>query len=333
MGKAYCLAAAIVILTVSWVSADNQNTKQAVRPVSKPTVKQIHKRAAHPAKKPAPLFIRPGLVVKTQFSSMFPGRHDDMKLQSDTGPDIENDPFFKEELPQGPEPRPQSREEGLRQADDRRRAPARADNNRRNRGSMAPPPAPDTRDDESFGVSAQTGERGHGQEIDLEKDLVLSPPPPRAEQNDEPAVEPSVQTRGAERERRPAREVAERSPRRPPTARKSAPQNLGRQASSAKRIVKVRPVTQNGWSVPAGAYDRNHPRSVAEGYTHDEYRSVRRPPTVQRFVRDGVTVKLAPQAQGAPGGYPYNEGRASDDLLTTATDIIGMPFAFVSSFF
>ena len=58
------------------------------------------------------------------------------------------------------------------------------------------------------------------------------------------------------------------------------------------------------------------------------------PPTqyADRVVRDGVTVKLAPAA--APAEYPeYPEESAGSDLLSTAVEIIGMPFAFIGSLF
>ena len=60
------------------------------------------------------------------------------------------------------------------------------------------------------------------------------------------------------------------------------------------------------------------------------------PPTAERFVHDGVTIKLAPAAAPAagPGCGPYcEEDYANDDILSVATEIIGLPFAFISSFF
>jgi hypothetical protein len=53
----------------------------------------------------------------------------------------------------------------------------------------------------------------------------------------------------------------------------------------------------------------------------------------ERIVRDGVTVKLTPAS--APAIFPPDaeEESSGSDILSTATEIIGMPFAFISSFF
>jgi hypothetical protein len=50
-----------------------------------------------------------------------------------------------------------------------------------------------------------------------------------------------------------------------------------------------------------------------------------------RFVHDGVTVKLAPAA--APSIAAAAQGDSESDILSTVTEIIGMPFALISSFF
>jgi hypothetical protein len=51
-----------------------------------------------------------------------------------------------------------------------------------------------------------------------------------------------------------------------------------------------------------------------------------------RVVRDGVTIKLAPAA--APADYmEYPEESSGSDLLSTAVEIIGFPFAFIGSLF
>ena len=55
----------------------------------------------------------------------------------------------------------------------------------------------------------------------------------------------------------------------------------------------------------------------------------------ERIVRDGVTIKLAPAAAPAGAVYPdyYTDESSASDLLSAAAEIIGMPFAFIGSFF
>jgi hypothetical protein len=57
------------------------------------------------------------------------------------------------------------------------------------------------------------------------------------------------------------------------------------------------------------------------------------PATTDRFVRDGVTIKLAPAAAPATGVDPYDEESSGSDILSSAAELIGLPFAFISSFF
>jgi hypothetical protein len=45
-----------------------------------------------------------------------------------------------------------------------------------------------------------------------------------------------------------------------------------------------------------------------------------------------VTVRLAPQTVPAAYGYP-EEDFAGSEILSIASEIIGMPFAFISSLF
>ena len=59
------------------------------------------------------------------------------------------------------------------------------------------------------------------------------------------------------------------------------------------------------------------------------------PPSADRIVRDGVTIKLAPAAAPPMDGNPYpeEESSAGSDVINAAAEILGMPFAFLSSFF
>ncbi len=132
---------------------------------------------------------------------------------------------------------------------------------------------------------------------------------------------------------------------------------------SSKPIRKVKPVTQNPWSYPAGNYENRYcpidnsgigckppefatseprriavpeyasmpPRGVANSGGFGGPRSAAAP-APDRFVRDGVTIKLAPAV--APAVYPDSaEESSGSDILSTAAEIIGLPFAFISSFF
>ena len=66
------------------------------------------------------------------------------------------------------------------------------------------------------------------------------------------------------------------------------------------------------------------------GYVHGQ---TAQPPTARRFVRDGVTVKLAPQPMPATYHGYHDQGFDGSDALNSALDVIGLPFAFISSFF
>ncbi|MGC8659175.1 MAG: hypothetical protein ACP5U1_08885, partial [Desulfomonilaceae bacterium] len=57
-----------------------------------------------------------------------------------------------------------------------------------------------------------------------------------------------------------------------------------------------------------------------------------------RVVRDGITIKLAPAAAPVTAPMPPYEAEQRDDssgsdLLSSAAEIIGLPFAFISSLF
>jgi len=55
-------------------------------------------------------------------------------------------------------------------------------------------------------------------------------------------------------------------------------------------------------------------------------------PGSERFVRDGVTIKLAPRA--IPASYAGEmEQSIPAEIISAATDIIGLPFALISSLF
>ncbi len=153
-----------------------------------------------------------------------------------------------------------------------------------------------------------------------------------------------------------------------PQVKKIAPPDRGTFAIGAKPIQKVKPVTQNPWNVAAGAYQhrpvyaaptermcsvqdcapqsRNSANTAykpynqayegpAPSYMNSDPRRVPLPPSADRIVRDGVTIKLAPAAAPPMDGnaYPYDDSSSGSDIINAAAEIIGLPFAFLSSFF
>lgn len=239
---------------------------------------------------------------------------------------------------------------------------------------MAPPPATSPGGKQSSRVMAASTDDDSDLEADLEKDLVLSPPPPKAEEKADKASRPLMEKKSAERSLVIApekkAEARKTEPKKPvPTVKKMQPPDYGQVAASPRPIQKVRPVTRNWWSFPAGAHDnRPYPSDTARsvcppspGYTrmdprramtsttsqdcrwprqpagsHDPRASMVGPSaTGERIVRDGVTIKLAPATAPADGMRPdyYYEESAASDLLSTAAEIIGMPFAFIGSLF
>jgi hypothetical protein len=85
---------------------------------------------------------------------------------------------------------------------------------------------------------------------------------------------------------------------------------------------RYRPMYQ-GNAVPEREYMTSAPR-----------RAIATPPTADRFVREGVTIKLAPAgASETPYPEEYRDDSSGSDILSAATEIIGLPFAFISSLF
>lgn len=245
----------------------------------------------------APLFIKPGTVVKAEFKS---------NLRDSGDMELESDLLLPEESASATEPSVTPK-------------PA----------PMAPPPNSVPRTERSTNTLAQSEDRIAGNDLDLEKDLVISPPRNTREEAEEA---PAIQAE----EKKPApspRSVAETKKKKSRAASRGVAK-VRRYAAEPQPIVKVKPqTTRNGWSVPAAAHRRPahdyHPRPMV----NEPSRRIAMPPTVDRFVRDGVTVKLAPQAVPA-GGYPeYAPESTGDELLNAAAELIGLPFAFISSMF
>ncbi|MFH0821922.1 MAG: hypothetical protein V2B18_04175 [Pseudomonadota bacterium] len=297
MGRLLCIIPAIVLLTAPWVFAG--------------TFEVLAK--AGEVQGADPLAIAPGTFVKAEFKSTTK-KNAEIEIESDAA------------VPE--------RTAGRALADTKSKS-ASADRGRK-MGLMAPPPDAAPRDDSSEAL-AQAKDRGEDLDLDLEKDLVLSPPPPKTAEKTEPkaapgpAPEPRVDYVGPPQRKAAAEPKAVKPASAPPV--KVKPQHS---AAGPKQIQKVKPLTQSAWSIPAGSYapTANAPLVTRRAVQEQPLRRVALPSMSERFVRDGVTVKLAPRpvgAMAAVAGEPEDD--LASDLLSTAAEVIGMPFAFISSLF
>lgn len=293
MGRICTITAAILLLTVSWVGAGTFQVLADAGAVRTPT----------------PLYVGPGMVVKAEFKS---------NLNQDSELETESDALFPVEAPAeaGPKVTPK---------------PAATFKERGTR-AMAPPPAATPLGKSAMGTMAQVKEQKDSLELDLEKDLVISPPPPKAGDKPDLGARPTVETRGVS----PQADIKEKriqKQRATKRLKRTSPAKRGQYAASRRAIRKVRPVSRHAWSLPAGNYRARGcpvvPESIAERSTA---RRIARPPTTQTFVRDGVPVRLAPRTVPAAYGYPEEDFYGSE-ILSIASEIIGMPFAFISSLF
>lgn len=309
MGKTFTIAVAIVLLTASWGSAGNFEVLADAGLVRAPT----------------PLHIKPGTLVKAEFKSS-------LKTTSDL--DFDADSLFPEKVSAKSTPQVRPR-------------PAVAFRERA-KGAMAPPPRVNPGSKPKVGTLAESMEQATEMEDELEKDLVISPPPAKIEDTDKTFEKPPVQIKQEHQEAVPTQEAVKEKPKATPTVQKRTPSEYRSRQISRKPIRKVRPLTRNNpWAFPAasrGVRDRHiatqSARTDNQAYqrmsppymTSAPRRSVAIPPTAERFVRDGVTIKLAPAAAPAYQSYDQ-EDYGNDDILSAASEIIGLPFAFISSFF
>jgi len=312
MGKVYAIAAAIVLATASWVCAGNFEALAdavAVRP-------------------PLQQFMKPGAVVKAEFTSNLKATSD-MELDADT--------LLPEQLL--PKIAPQVKP-----------SPAVAFKERR-KGGMAPPPRLTPKPAAGYGKRAQAkDEESVDLETDLEKDLVISPPPAKPEESIEIQSKPAGKKPAVERKATTGKKIEKKAT---PSVKRVAPPTQEQYSISQRPIQKVHPVTQNQWSRPAGSYvnracpvgsdcsagavnpamnTKYHPMTP-QYMTSQPRTTINQPPAANRFVRDGVTVKLAPAAAQPSYMEAPEEDSSNSDILSTAAEILGMPFAFISSFF
>jgi hypothetical protein len=257
---------------------------------------------------PTPLYAKPGMVVKAEF-----------KTHQAAAPEIrtQSDSLLPEHatLP-AVEPRPVA-------AFKQRRAAA----------NTSPPPATPIERARRTSV-AQAKDDANDLELDLEKDLVISPPPPGTEDRSGTTAGPVVKTRGSGvQEAIEAAKPRPKAKKRKTRVGRTAPRRSGRFAASPRSIRKVRPLTSyNPWSVPAGTYERPNYPTAGPAAPGESYGRIIPPQTVRRYVRDGVTVKLAPRTvpESYEEGYYSSDG---SDIVSSALDVIGIPFALISSFF
>lgn len=311
--------AAILVLTATWVCAGNLGA--------------LADAAASQA--PIPLYAKPGALVKAEYKS-------GMKTTVDE--DISSVNLRPEPVAAAADHRVSAR-------------PAIAFKPKPS-GAMAPPPRVEPVGQGRASLVAEARQDVLDLEGDLEKDLVLSPPPQKTEDAREieakpvatdakPGVEKSVTTATAKKadRKKAAPNVKKVSP---------APQYAG----SPKPIRKVRPLSQDPWKFPAGSYE-NRPfpqtptvcapsgftvptvtqhRGTAPNYVTSAPRpAIGSQNLGDRIVRDGVTIRLAPASAPVTAPSPYSFDQRDDssgsDLFSTAAEIIGLPFAFISSLF
>lgn len=318
MGRVCTITTAILFLTASWVCAGNFEVLADAGVVRPPTQLQA----------------APGTVVKAEFKS---------NVKSTSDMELESDSLF---------PEPVAAKEGAKAK------PAIAFRER----SKGMAPAIKATQKQGHQSIASEARSESDLDRDLADDLVITPPSPKAEEKAEPKAteKKSATEKPAVTEKKPEKKAA-------PQVKKIAPPDRSSVAAGAKPIQKVK-TTQNPWHVAAGSYapkpaytapaermcsvqgcppkPRNTAPSAyrpynqayepaAPAYMNSDPRRVPMPPAADRIVRDGVTIKLAPAAAPPMDGNPYpeEESSAGSDVINAAAEILGMPFAFLSSFF
>lgn len=310
MGRIFIVVAVTIIFSASWVNAGDVDGSAGAGGIRPPTLLQM----------------KPGAVVNAEFKA-------GLKATSDEGVGVDMDNLL---------PEPVAAQESSKIT----AKPAVAF---RERNGMASPTAAAPKPDREAG-SLGVREEPTDPDADLEKDLVLTPPPAKPDEKLE-AEQPAVTKKAAEKivvvEKKP-----ERSKKAAPRVQKVSPTRTQTYARNTRPVVKVKPVSQNPWMNPAGNYPQapaahrmappilerpqmnraaltaGHPGSPGRTYAHGR---VTIPPE-DRIVRDGVTIKLTPAAAPVAPREDFNQDDNSD-IIGAAAEIIGLPFAFISSFF
>ena len=204
MGRIGAVIAAFTLLIAPWASA---GTFDALADA------QAYKPAAS-------RYLAPGSIVKAEFKSSH--------TRGGSGMETESDTLLPEEAPGESGPRVTSKP-----------AAAREDGAF---GKMAPPPRTAQRKRTGKRNRRETTKKSDDLESELEKDLVLAPPPPKA---DEEADALSPKLRRAKKSRRKPRT----------RVRRVSPVEPDNYAVSQSQVRKVRPLSRNLWNVPAGSHN------------------------------------------------------------------------------
>ncbi len=314
------LTAAIMVLTASWVSAGNLGA--------------LANAAAGQA--PTQLYAKPGALIKTEYKSGLKTTADEEVSSLSLQP-----------------------ERVAASADQKITARPAIAFKPKPSGAMAPPPRVESIGHGQAGLLAEAKQDSLDLEGDLEKDLVLSPPPQKSEETKEIQAKPVATETKTQSEKSSVTAMPKKAAKKPAIAKVKKVSPAPQYAGSPKPIRKVRPLSQDSWQFPAGAYEsRPFPQqnpavcapanycipNVASnrisppGYATSAPRPALGPQNSgDRIVRDGITIKLAPATAPVTAPLPYAADQRDDssgaDLLSTAAEIIGLPFAFISSLF
>ncbi|MFH0959161.1 MAG: hypothetical protein V1897_10705 [Pseudomonadota bacterium] len=321
MMKKFSLTAAILVLTASWVCAGNLGALADAAAGNTPT----------------PLYVKPGTLIKAEYRS-------GMKTVSDEDASSTN----------------LKAEPVAANSDQKFTARPAIAFKPKSAAAMAPPPHVEAVGIGRSSLVAEAKQDALDLEGDLEKDLVLSPPPQKSDTAREIEAKPVITQNKPVAEKpasvTPIQKIANKNN---VTKVKKATPTPQYASSPKKPIRKVRPVSQDSWQFPAGAHDyRPVPRaneafaasnfsfpnvSSPNGGVPNYVTSAPRPSMGSltpndRIVRDGITIKLAPASAPVTAPSPYAADQRDDyssgsDLLSTAAEIIGLPFAFISSLF
>ncbi len=296
MGRVLSTMMALLLITASWAGAGTFNVMSDESP----------KRVS------SPLYMPPGSVVKAEFKS---------NIKSDSVMDLDSEPTSATEV----------------DADTRSSRKGRvgvAKKKKTARGSMAPSPRVQTKP----GTVAQSPPSEMDLEGELEQDLVLTPPKPsRDAQRESPE---SVTDRPADAGD-PGLAQGKKAQSRPKGKKKQSksvisPGPPGPNLAAGKPIRKVKPISGHMWNAPAGtsAYGPYGTPVEPQPLMSEARPRIVPPEMAERFVREGVTIKLAPRT--VPAAYPsphMPESNSGSELVSTVTELIGLPFAFLSSLF
>ncbi len=242
-------------------------------------------------------YLAPGSIIKAEFKSSH-RRGSNIEAESDT--------LLPERAPAAIGPKVTSKPGVIH-----RERPA---------GNMAPPPRTAQRERIDSPATRDSNKRTEDLETELEKDLVLAPPPPKP---DDAAVDAAGTTLLPPRK-------SKRTPR--TRVRRVAPVQPDHYAVSQRQVRKVRPLSRNLWHTPAGTHNPRSCPATRRPMTAGAPEMTRNASDSERFVRDGVTIKLTPRA--IPASYPGEmEQSIPAEIVSAATDIIGLPFALISSLF